>query len=153
MTLAHIGHGFLATALEGGIGYWARAYDIEREQLEGPLAMENFEEYTSVKLVEFEDAADDLDLNIAYNFDALDVAFEEGKVPSAKVTANDLQKFFLSVINPQTDADLVNRQAVGMHRAAQWMIAFSEDQDYPDLDAEDADVMVQIVALGSVVYG
>lgn len=157
MTVAHLGHGLLATALEGGIGYWARAYEIKREQLTGPTAMDDFEEYTSVRVVEHEDAMSDLDPDeeCYMPWDAalvLDDAFARGLISGEHihtVTADELLNFFMKVVNGDPNALVL----VGFQRGCRWALAYRDDPECPDLDAEDADVLFQIVALGEVVYG
>lgn len=147
----HVGHVLLCTALEGGIGYWARAYDIERV---------NFSEddwgYNSVTLVEFEDAMIALDATTTWfdPFSGLDEAFERNDPTLAdsthKVTAEGLLLTFRRAVTGEDE--LLNR-AIGMQRIMRWAFAVKDDPVWPDLDAEDADVLLQVHIFGEIVYG
>ena len=145
----HAGHMLLGTALEGGIGYWSRAYDIETVEHEG------IPEYVSCTLLEYEDAWTMVSDEFWIDFDYLDSVMETSSQPPwmdkyiHTVTAEKLLLAFRRALACEPDAV----QAIGMPRIVRWAVRTEEDPILPDLDAEDADVLVQYALFGKVVYG
>lgn len=142
--LTHIGHFILCTALEGGIGYWARGYNIKREHLDLNFS---YEDYVSAELIEFEDVAEAYGINSTWNYDRLDTLVESGAVSTILVTADMVRDHFLELISFNEGLD------IPFGTRARWWGEYHSEGKYADLDAEDADMIVQHMMFGEVRYG
>ncbi len=126
----------LCTGYEEGIGYWARAIATTRTA-DG--------EYVSLLLVDHLQATDDHDLNLMWNYDELDALIDAGKIPELPVHRGDIAKAIRRITTDSTislHSDYVGRIA-----------AASRDNDCGLLDSLDCDIIIQVAALGAVIYG
>lgn len=127
ITLAEAGD-ILTTAFEGGIGYWAMADEIERDSNLTVL---------SLKLYDTEHVNRDLTFNGEPNFPPTVVTVQAIKETWTKIADA------VSAGNPPFCSDYLEQ----MHENT------LEPGDAGCVDAGVADCIVQIAALGEVVYG
>lgn len=128
----------LTTGVEGGIGYWARGYDLVRDD---DLSI------TSITLVEWESALLALDLADDHNYDRLDEAFRSGTIPAEfvhEVRAADLDGAVQKVLDG--DFNVADRYKNAVRRAL-------GEFDAGEIDSDVADIIVQAACLGEIVYG
>lgn len=133
----------LITAVEGGIGYWARGYGYHWSD-ERP-------ETTSITVVEFESAAEAFDLDIRYDFSELDDIVENG------VHQLDGFKWHITTDVIETGIERILNNAggnapVGLSGRLFADVSNIDNADW-DYDANDADIIVQMGLWGEVVYG
>lgn len=130
----------LITGYEGGIGYWARAYDVVRDA-DG--------NYLSMTLVEWENAHEALGSEgLITNHDALDAAVEAKDPRVAEFT----HQIDLPALKRAANKMLRTENYGAYHMEGVRAAAFSN----PDLDpgdADTADLIIQHAALGQSVYG
>lgn len=130
----------ITTAVEGGSNYWALF-------LEYDFSMED-EYVTTVKVV---DHVENDDFPIESNFltgrienwDEISAAVEDGTLPSKKITPIEIYWAIKQII----EDDLVNSSySVAIYTA-------NKMNDAGEIDADIADVIMQVAVLGDVVYG
>ena len=132
----------LITAVEGGIGYWARGYDY-RWSDEHP-------ETTRIVVVEYESAAQDLGLDIWSDWNELDTAHENGDMRLVGytwgITTHTIECGIQAILNSDFG---------GCNNLKGRLFADVTNIDHAgwDYDALDADVIVQMGLWGKVIYG
>lgn len=120
----------LVTALEGGIGYWARAYEYDHDG-----------EYPHAIVVDFQAAIDELGLDDT-GYGELDEAYENRRTDLAPWTYYvGLQELAETCAKAQGGEYGKN----GTFYVQQWL---DENED-----AITADVLFQLACFGEVVYG
>jgi hypothetical protein len=121
----------IITAVEGGTGYWATAYGYKHETPSG----------TRVVLV----ANDDYE-------EAAEAAFAGGPAPDAAWLRQHGHEVETWQVQDAIERIIDRRAKVGLDLRARLQFA-SSNNDAGDIDAGDADTIVQIVCFGEVVYG
>jgi len=129
----------LITAVEGGIGYWARGYNYHWSD-ENP-------ETTSITVIEFEEAAA-LGYDIWSYWNELDTAHDNGDKDlngyTWGVTIHTIESGIQAILNDSHPSPLKTRLLE--------YVTDIENADW-DFDAVDADVIVQMGLWGKVIYG
>lgn len=140
----------LTTALEGGIGYWSRAYEINRTP--------DLTVY-SITIVETEPASEALDLHSSFGWADLDAAYDEGRVPNEHIHKVDLHDI-ATAFNRLTSKRPIQHLNEAARKSLVWSSrhndpAPDEAPDYvQDIDSDLADIVVQVAVFGDqVVYG
>ena len=130
-------HDIATTALEGGIGYWARAYEVVRTE---DLSV------SEMTLVQFEDAMEELQLT---SLEQLDAAYELGIIPAAlvhKVCAQTIENGINQILEPGSTV----RVSKSLRDSIELGVI---EGDAGEIDADAADVILQLATLGELVYG
>jgi hypothetical protein len=134
----------LTTAVEGGIGYWARIYDRERTpELD----------WVKICLVDHSAALEDEELEIEpfQGYDRLDelvlACDERVQKYSFTVGIDDIELALLKI--------MADPAACKIHpnNVTQLMVAHMTDGEQGDFDADSGDWLVQIACFGEVIYG
>lgn len=128
----------LTTAVEGGIGYWARITDCKRAD---DLS------WLEITVIEYESAAEDTDTDIFFSYDALDALVNAKDERTAKYIHTVTLDNVASALRKVIDGGYVNKEMT-----ARIFLAYKE-KDAGEIDAYDADAVIQVAALGEVVYG
>lgn len=133
----------IVTAVEGGIGYWSRAYDYTYSD-ETPTK-------TKAILVDVEEAMEALDaVQTHWNTEWLDKPHHEGDPRLKDITytlrIQLIHRAFSKIFSQDEIKYAPKEWRDRMHLA---YLA----QDAGDIDAGDADMIVQIAIFGEVVYG
>lgn len=124
----------LCAALEGGIGYWSAADDITRTPDDGMIGWH----YSAVTLFEIGDGDDACSVN-------------DGRCRGHRVTLDTVASA-VNKISKTKRADCPG--AGGFHYGyVNTVRDASMENDGGEIDADAADIIVQVAALGSVVYG
>jgi hypothetical protein len=121
----------LITAIEGGINYWALT------------EARNYDEVTA-DLIDAEDAEDYFTLlggwQPSYDWEAINA---DASIERHRVTARSLGGAMAKI----AQGGLVNEYLTGVIARA------NRTNDFGDMDAEAADVIVQVACMGTVKYG
>jgi hypothetical protein len=129
----------ITTGVEGGIGYWARVIDRKRS-----LDLD----WLEITVVEWESAIDELGLS-PYSYDQLDDVTEGSTLADAWIHHVDRDKVASAIrriIKPGSDISLAEDYVERIALA-------NRLNDAGEIDALDADAIIQVAALGDVVYG
>lgn len=118
-------HDVFVTALEGGIGYWSQCFTYHWENGGG---------------------LDDLDLDGFYA-DIVDT--EDGNKPY-RIDRSVIERGLAAIINPPADLQAHETPSMSLRKAVAAAVATN---DAGDLDADDADNIVQMGLFGSIIYG
>lgn len=130
----------LTTAVEGGIGYWARIMESKRAE-DGS--------WLEITVVEYEDAYDDeaLGLRPGDCYESLDNLWDTGREALAKHTHVVTLDKVAHALNEVISGDYVHKEMTAR------IFLANRSNDAGEIDAYDADAVVQVAALGEVVYG
>jgi hypothetical protein len=130
----------LTTALEGGIGYWARSWEIKRDPVESWV--------WEFRLVEYESAMEELGVG---NYASLDGAIDV-KSPAIQHLCHHVNRdSVVCAIEKILSAGNPCKWASGYRNelAEIW----ADHELLAELDSDMADNIVQVAVLGEAVYG
>jgi hypothetical protein len=134
----------MVTAIEGGIGYWARAHNVQRDPDLN---------YTQFTLFEFENVAEDLNIGLIWpaDWDTIDqyVLDNPDSVPQYHITVERVEQAYRKML---ADYILDGTQVAASDYMDRFVQAWAE-KDAGVLDALDADIIIQVACFGEVIYG